>query len=165
MSDLNNKYKNIINEREEKIKNPEELEFVKGKFTELSVFFIDIIDKLTSMTDARLSEIEENQREIDNRILKVQNIVNNIEDDIYSDDENYEFEIICPYCNYQFIADVDSEINEEIECPECHNVIELDWNEDECTQGCSHCKSSCLREEEEEYNNKENNENSDEDDM
>lgn len=48
---------------------------------------------------------------------------------------------------------------------ECHNVIELDWNEDECTQGCSHCKSSCLREEEEEYNNKENNENSDEDDM
>ena len=113
MSDLNNKYKNIINEIEEKIKNPEELEFVKGKFTELSVFFIDIIDKLTSMTDARLSEIEENQREIDNRILKVQNIVNNIEDDIYSDDENYEFEIICPYCNYQFIADVDSEINEE----------------------------------------------------
>ena len=80
MSDLNNKYKNIINEIEEKIKNPEELEFVKGKFTELSVFFIDIIDKLTSMTDARLSEIEENQREIDNRILKVQNIVNNIED-------------------------------------------------------------------------------------
>ena len=35
MSDLNNKYKNIINEIEEKIKNPEELEFVKGKFTEL----------------------------------------------------------------------------------------------------------------------------------
>ena len=69
------------------------------------------------------------------------------------------------YCNYQFIADVDSEINEEIECPECHNVIELDWNEDECTQGCSHCKSSCLREEEEEYNNKEDNENSDEEDM
>ena len=111
MSDLNNKYKNIINEIEEKIKNPEELEFVKGKFTELSVFFVDIIDKLTSITDARLSEIEENQREIDNRILKVQNIVKNIENDIYSDDENYEFEIICPYCNYQFIADVDSEIN------------------------------------------------------
>ena len=58
MSDLNNKYKNIINEIEEKIKNPEELEFVKGKFTELSVFFIDIIDKLTSMFEIMNIEIK-----------------------------------------------------------------------------------------------------------
>ena len=48
-----------------KIKNKEDLDFVKEKFTELSVFFIDIIDKLTSITNARLNEIEESQREID----------------------------------------------------------------------------------------------------
>ncbi len=165
MSDINNKYKNIISEIEERIKTPEELEFVKGKFTELSAFFIDIIDKLTSITEARLNEIEENQKAIDNRILKVQAMVDNIESDIYSDEEKFEFEIMCPYCNYQFIADVESEMNEEVECPECHNVIELDWNEDECTQECTHCKSNCLREDEEEYNKEDDNKNNDEDDM
>lgn len=110
MSNINNKYKNIIDEIEDKIKNKEDLDFVKEKFTELSVFFIDIIDKLTSITNARLNEIEESQREIDNKISKVQSVVNNIENDIYADDENCEFEIICPYCNYQFVTDIDSEI-------------------------------------------------------
>ena len=114
MSNINNKYKNIIDEIEYKIKNKEDLDFVKEKFTELSVFFIDIIDKLTSITNARLNEIEESQREIDNKISKVQSVVNNIENDIYADDENCEFEIICPYCNYQFVTDIDSEINEEL---------------------------------------------------
>ena len=90
MSNINNKYKNIIDEIEDKIKNKEDLDFVKEKFTELSVFFIDIIDKLTSITNARLNEIEESQREIDNKISKVQSVVNNIENDIYADDENCE---------------------------------------------------------------------------
>lgn len=152
MSNINNKYKNIIDEIEDKIKNKEDLDFVKEKFTELSVFFIDIIDKLTSITNARLNEIEESQREIDNKISKVQSVVNNIENDIYADDENCEFEIICPYCNYQFVTDIDSEINEEVECPECHNVIELDWNKGECSHECSDCKSNCVREDGEEYN-------------
>ncbi len=40
----------------------------------------------------------------------------------------------------QFVTDIDSEINEEVECPECHNVIELDWNEGECSHECSDCK-------------------------
>ena len=135
-----------------KITNIADVDFVKEKFTELSVFFIDIIDKLTSITNARLNEIEESQREIDNKISKVQSVVNNIENDIYADDENCEFEIICPYCNYQFVTDIDSEINEEVECPECHNVIELDWNEGECSHECSDCKSNCVREDGEEYN-------------
>ena len=36
MSNINNKYKNIIDEIEDKIKNKEDLDFVKEKFTELS---------------------------------------------------------------------------------------------------------------------------------
>ena len=31
------------------------------------------------------------------------------------------------------------EENTEIECPECHNIIELDWNEEECGGCCSGC--------------------------
>ena len=43
--------------------------------------------------------------------------------------EDFEFEIVCPYCNYEFIADID-EHEDEILCPECNNPIELDWSED-----------------------------------
>ena len=51
------------------------------------------------------------------------------------------------YCNYEFIADVD-ENKTEIECPECKNMIELDWSGDteddmdSCSGNCSGC-SGC----------------------
>ena len=36
-------------------------------------------------------------------------------------------------------------MNAEVECPECHNIIELDWNEDEdCDlEDCSSCSHYC----------------------
>ena len=48
--------------------------------------------------DNKVQEIEEKQMEILNRINSVQSAVDGIEKDIYEDDENYEFEIVCPYC-------------------------------------------------------------------
>ena len=43
--------------------------------------------------------------------------------------DNFDFEITCPYCNYEFFVDID-ENKTEIECPECKNTIELDWSGD-----------------------------------
>ena len=43
MSNINNKYKNIIDEIEDKIKNKEDLDFVKEKFTELSKEEIELV--------------------------------------------------------------------------------------------------------------------------
>ena len=43
--------------------------------------------------------------------------------------KDFDFEIVCPYCNYEFVIDVD-ENKTEIECPECNNLIELDWSGD-----------------------------------
>ena len=64
---------------------------------------------------------------------------------IYSG-EGFDFEIVCPYCEYEFIIDADEDKN-EVECPECNNTIELDWSGDLCDdEGCSgHCHgcSSC----------------------
>ena len=43
-------------------------------------------------------------------------------------DNDYEFEITCPYCNYDFIAD-NSYINKvQIPCPKCKRIIDLDWS-------------------------------------
>jgi len=169
MSEINGKYKQIMEDLEGNIKDPQELEFVKNKFSELSMLFIDMLDRVTRLTDNKIQEIEEKQQEISNRINSVQAIVDGIENDIYEDDENYEFEIVCPYCNYEFTADIEDESKDEIQCPECHNTIELDWNPEEdlggCSGNCSHCASECVAEEDEKYNLEDKKNNEDEEDM
>lgn len=139
MSDLKNHYQSILTELKNHFQNEEERAFVLNKFQELSMMFMDVIDRLTLLTDMRIKEVEDKQKIIEDRIEIVKKAVNGIENDIYEDDEAYEFEILCPYCNNEFTADINSEDNTEIECPECHNVIELDWNEEECNSCCSHC--------------------------
>lgn len=170
MSDLNNHYQAILKDLENHIKDEEDLKFVKDKFNELSMMFMDVIDRLTILTDMRIKTIEKTQQEIEHRIAKVQKEVDGIQSDIYEDDESYEFEIVCPYCGYQFTTDIEAEESSEVECPECHNMIELDWNAEEeegCAHECSHCASNCVREEEEEYEiekQEEQEENKDDDD-
>lgn len=159
MSDMNGKYKQIMEDIESNIKDPATLDFVKDKFSELSMLFIDMLDRVTRLTDNKIQELETKQQEILGKINSVQSIVDGIESDIYEeDDDNYEFEIVCPYCNYEFTTDIEDESKEEIQCPECHNTIELDWNLEEelggCSGSCSHCASGCVAEDEEEYNRK-----------
>lgn len=94
--------------------------------------------------EKRIEKLEKTQKELDEKMEKMQQVINNIEKDIYSE-EGFDFEIVCPYCNYEFIIDMD-ENKSEIECPECQNIIELDWSgdlehdEDEgCTGSCGGC--------------------------
>ena len=69
-----------------------------------------------------------------------------IEDDIY-EEEGFDFEIVCPYCEHEFVIDT-SEDKTEIKCPECKNIIELDWSgnlddeDDGCSGNCCGC-SGC----------------------
>lgn len=170
MSNLKNRYQEIFEELENHIQDEKEKEFVMCKFQELSIMFMDVIDRLTYITDLRMQDVEEKQKEMEEKICNVQNAVNGIESDIYEDvgeEEAFEFEIVCPYCNNEFSADIDCNMNTEIECPECHNVIELDWNEDEeCEHDCSCCSHDCMEEEEEIENKKQNNqEENNQDDM
>ena len=139
MSDLKNHYQSILAELDNHFQNEDDQAFVLSKFQELSMMFMDVIDRLTFLTDIRVKEVEEKQKVIEDRIEIVKKAVDGIENDIYEDDEPYEFEISCPYCNNEFVADINSEENTEIECPECHNIIELDWNEEECGGCCSGC--------------------------
>ena len=83
-----------------------------------------------------MKEIKENQKIMTEKMEKMQQVIDNIEKDIYSD-EGFNFEIICPYCEFEFIIDADEDKN-EVECPECKNTIELDWSGDlEEHDGCS----------------------------
>ena len=100
--------------------------------------------KLEQQIDTLLGEVKElkeNQKIMTNKIQKMQQVIDHIESDIYSD-EGFDFEIVCPYCENEFVIDANEDKN-EVECPECKNVIELDWTGDlydDEDDGCSgHC--------------------------
>ena len=167
MYDIKGKYKRILEELESNVKDEKELVFVKEKFMELTLIFMDIIDRLTILTDARIKEIEDRQETISRKIDSVQSMVDEIEGDIYEDDGNYEFEIVCPYCNYEFTADIEEDEKEEIKCPKCNNIIELDWDQEEdcssCGANCPH-HSSQVAEEDKKYKLHDEDDNSDDQD-
>lgn len=176
MSTLNDNYKRILTEIEQKVTNKEELEFVKEKIEELSVMFLNVIDELSIKTEDRIKHIEQKQNIIEQKVSSVAKAVDEIENDIYDEedeDENsedgFEFEIVCPYCNNEFVEELNDNdsMKNEIECPECHNIIELDWNDEEedkgCTAGgCSTCGGCNV--DKKIYKEDENKQESDEDD-
>lgn len=160
MAELSKNYKKVISEIEENIKDPTEREFVKSKVSELAVMFMETIERIVETT--------EKQAKIERKINNLQSSLRRIEEDIYimedeedeecseecgchhcgdeMHDNDYEFEILCPYCNYEFVTGKDTNLENEIECPNCHNVIELDWQE-YCDGECNECENHCYNEE------------------
>lgn len=149
MADLNKKYQTILNELAQKIQNPSEVEFVKEKMNELIIEYISSID--------RILEIEKNQAKLENKVQKMERELSMIEEDIYVNDDiedndflsdqmhdnDCEFEITCPYCGFEFLTDESYKSETEIKCPQCHEMIELDWNEEKCSGECQACSSHC----------------------
>ena len=135
MLKLSEEYLKIMEDINKHISKEEDKKYVLKKMSELSSLYMEIIDRISSVNSERMKELEA-------KLDKVSNTVDLIKKDIY-EDEDYDFEIVCPYCNHEFVADVEDELREEIECPECHNLIKLDWDEDEeCTGFCSSCENS-----------------------
>ena len=147
MSEFDEKYNKIIEDISKNIKDEKELQFVKEKMNELSAIFINMFNQVNNSSEKRITDLEKNQKGLEEKINKVEKFIEDMKKDIYDeyDEEDYEFEIICPYCNHIFTSEIKTEENEEIECPECHNIIELDWSgdlDDEhlgCNGGCSSC--------------------------
>lgn len=149
MSDFEKEYQKIINELEKEIANKKDLEIAKKKLYNIYEY---IINKEAD-NKLNIKNVLENQEQMREDIDKLKKAVLNIEEDIYEDfdesnyhsqfdnfyktdkmhDNDYEFEITCPYCNYDFIAD-NSYINKiQIPCPKCKRIIDLDWSStDEC---------------------------------
>ena len=126
MANLKNEYNSFLEDIQKNIKNPEDLEYVTKRFTVFLDFVLDHMDMILEYRKDEIEKMKKFQDNIFSKMNKLEKSVNNIEKDIYQEDED-EFEIICPYCNYNFNADLD-ESNSELECPECENVIELDWS-------------------------------------
>jgi len=112
--------------------------------------FMDEIETITDRYEERIDHIVEQQAYLDEKMKQVEKTISTIEKDIYMDDEEeYDFQIVCPYCNYEFLTEMDEELKKEVKCPECDNIIELDWSNDEhegCTGNCTSCGHDCSEE-------------------
>ena len=145
MGNLKNEYKSFLDDIEKNIKNKEDLEYVKKRFVSFVDVIVDQMDYIIEYKSAEMQKLEDKQNQINAKMEQMQQVIDNIEKDIYAED-GFDFEIVCPYCNYEFIIDVD-ENKTEIECPECQNIIELDWSgeieDGESGQGCSGSCHDC----------------------
>jgi hypothetical protein len=154
MSELSKKYREIMDEIDSRFTNEEDLKFVKSKISDISIIFIDIIDRMSEIVDEKVSNIEKSQTALENKLDKVQGVIDEIEKDMY-DENSTDFEIVCPYCNNEFFSEINYDEENEIECPSCHNIIEIDINADiddenyGCSGGCNRCKG-CNRNNDEE---------------
>ena len=145
MGTIKTEYKSFLDDIEKNIKDKDDLEYIKKRFASFVDVMLDQIDYILDYKKDEISKLEETQKELEANMKQIKQVVDNIERDIY--DDEFDFEITCPYCNYEFFIDVD-ENKTEIECPECGNMIELDWSgdtdepQDNCNgncQGCSGC--------------------------
>ncbi len=145
---IKEEYKIFMKDVEKNFKNKEDLEYLKNRIPRLMDKVLNELDNIEfklNDKDQKLQKVIDKQNEIDARVDRMQQILDNIENDIY-EDEGFDFEIVCPYCNNDFIIDVD-ENKTEVKCPECNNIIELDWTGDPqweiddngCNGGCSQC--------------------------
>lgn len=145
MGNLKNEYKSFLDDIEKNIKNKEDLEYIKKRFVTFVDVIVDQMDYIIEYKSAEMQKLEDKQNQINAKMEQMQQVIDNIEKDIYAED-GFDFEIVCPYCNYEFIIDVD-ENKTEIECPECQNIIELDWSgeieDGESGQGCSGSCHDC----------------------
>ncbi len=151
MADLQSSLKNILNDLNENIKNKDDLEYIKTQIYKLTTVFQDELDRIAENNMNKIDSLVARYNQVDERISKMEKSIKNIEKDIYIEDE-YDFQITCPYCDYVFEADFTDGVKKEVKCPECCNTIELDWNDEgSCRGGCAGCSSNCYEDNSIEY--------------
>ena len=131
MTDLKKRFNNILQDIEKNVTNKEDLDYIKTQVYNISLLFLDELDKLAEINLNRLNTMVDREKELEAKIESMEKIIDKLEKEVYSSDEESDFEIVCPYCNAEFIEDFSNGIKYEVRCPECDNVIELDWNEED----------------------------------
>jgi DNA repair exonuclease SbcCD ATPase subunit len=158
MSKIQEDFNAIIAKIEERITDEEELNFVKQQIADISMLYITELNRVIEHSDSKIRDMLEKQKRLEEKQEELEKAFDNIEKELFVGEDEYDFEIVCPYCNHEFVTDMGSAIK-EVECPECHNKIELDWNDDEeeCGGHCGGCCGDCGHDdfEEEDFNDDE----------
>lgn len=155
MTDLKKRFNNILQDIEKNVTNKEDLDYIKTQVYNISLLFLDELDKLAEINLNRLNTMVDREKELEAKIESMEKIIDKLEKEVYSSDEDSDFEIVCPYCNSEFIEDFSNGIKYEVRCPECDNVIELDWNEEDLEDDTENSLSSEGNRNNSEYNDDE----------
>ena len=122
---ISKKYKEVIKNLEENIDSKRDLEYAKKQISDLTILYIDELTKVINNFENRVEKFE-------NKVKNIENDVKRLEEEVYNeleDDEMLDLEpITCPYCEFKFMIEYNLD-KTEIKCPECDNLIELDWEE------------------------------------
>ena len=155
MSELQNKLNKIMSDIEKNMKDKEEFEYVKTQIYNIYTIFLDEFDELESKCNEKMDSILIKCKVLDDRMKEIEDTVEKIESDIYiHENEEFDFDVVCPYCDAEFSVDFSEGPKEIVVCPECENTIELDWNDDHegCSHDCHGCGGECGHHHEEEDN-------------
>lgn len=133
-------------EIEKVVEGEEKQNYLKLKFLKFIEGNIARFEEEIERREEKLKELENKSEMMESYMEEIRSKIRYIENDFYGEDDEDNFVITCPYCNYEFEADIGEEID-EIRCPECQNLIELDWGGDDdnqdsngcCGGGCSQC--------------------------
>lgn len=121
---ISKKYDEIIKKLENKVQDKELLEFIKNQISDLTLSY-------TTDLENNIKTYERKIDSLDKKINNIESLVTKIEKDFIEETEPLDLEpICCPYCNFNFLIEYDSE-KTEMRCPECDNIISLDWGEDD----------------------------------
>lgn len=120
---LNHKFKEVIKNLEGNIESKKDLLYAKMQITELTMEYLDEIENLESVYKQKIAMFEDRLAGLEFAMQKLDNEIFQEEDE----EEETDLEPIkCPYCNTNFFIEFDSS-KKEIKCPDCKNIIELDW--------------------------------------
>ena len=84
MALLKNEYKSFLDDIEKNIKNKEDLEYIKERFASFMDVVLNQMDYIMEYKEEKISELEKTQKQLDERMAKMQQIIDHIEKDIYS---------------------------------------------------------------------------------
>lgn len=132
MSDLKKEVMDNIVEIKNTISNKEEAEKV-----------LTNIDKIIDAFSTQLLEIAKRQTKLEERTEEVFELLSNIEEEMVQS-MMMDFTAECPYCG-EDVAEAIPEDGSDFECPNCHNIIELEMMFDACGCGCDcdDCDGDC----------------------
>ena len=119
MSDFKDKITKQVEIIDSVISNEQEKKTVMGAIQELIKDFT-----------IRLVQMSERLNEQDEKITELYDLVTNIETNVFGDDEEDTAFGTCPYCGEEIPLTIKDENFADIECPLCHNIIEINIDDD-----------------------------------
>ena len=84
MRKLKNEYKSFLDDIEKNVKNKEDLDYIKERFVSFVDTVLDEMDYILDYKQEEMAKIEDTQKQLNEKMGQMQQVIDNIEKDIYA---------------------------------------------------------------------------------